>query len=51
MQCDQIETARLLIQFSADVNIANRYGLTPLDVAHTFGRVSFINMFTDLLGQ
>ena len=46
-----METAKLLVQFNADVNVANRYGLTPLDVAHTFGRTGFINMLTDLLNN
>ena len=51
LQADQLDTARLLIQFSADINIANKYGLTPLDIAHTFGRVNFINMFSDLINK
>ena len=45
-QADQLDTARLLVEFSADIKIVNSYGLTPLDIAQTFGRLSFINMFT-----
>ena len=50
LQADHLDTARLLVEFSADIKIVNSYGLTPLDVAHTLGRVSFINMFTSLAG-
>ena len=43
----QLEIARLLLDFNADKKICNIYGLTPEDIAHTFGRLSFLDLFSD----
>ncbi|HEX8201280.1 MAG TPA: ankyrin repeat domain-containing protein, partial [Isosphaeraceae bacterium] len=34
---DDLETAKLLVDANADVNAANRYGVTPLSLACTNG--------------
>ena len=47
LQSDQLEVARLLIEFKADINLTNRYGLTPLDIAHRLGRESFIPLLSE----
>ena len=40
---DQVEVARLLLDYNADTGLCSKYGLTPLDIAHTLGRHSFLH--------
>ena len=46
-EADHLEVARLLLDYKADLNITNLYGLTPLDIAVTFNRTSLIELFNN----
>ena len=46
-QGDQLEAAKLLLEFKADAGITNKYGLTPLDIASTFNRIGFLDLLND----
>ena len=41
---DDLETARLLLDSGANVNTANRYGVTPLSLAATNGSAAMIDL-------
>ena len=44
---DDVETARLLVRAGANVNAANRYGVTPLSLACTNGNVGLVELLLE----
>ena len=44
---DDLETAKLLVDAGADVNAANRYGVTPLSLACTNGNEAMVDLLLE----